>query len=362
MATSTSHIDAPSWVPDASSLPTPEQLRKLGLQSFTAIDLETTGIDPEREVIIEWGAQRFVDGQLDRAFQTFVQPGKPVPAEIVQLTSITDHDVADAPDFAEANRQFGEFWKSTPVVGHHFDFDLGFLKASTKRSLPHAAPYPCKGKPVYDTSQLVRVVLPSETGYGLGSLVKSRGIIHRKAHRALDDAVATGWLFLMLVKEALELDYQTVATQLRFLEGSRHPLQRFLSKLGNYLAETELTRPITRMTIGAPETVEELEEQALPTEAPDWKESDYRRIFGHGGEMSLAFPGFEERSQQAQMAVAAYQAFRDNRFLCVEAGTGTGKSLAYLAPALAWAASGKMEKRRVIISTGTKNLQDHLCN
>ncbi len=349
-------------MPDASSLPTPEQLRHLGLQSFTAIDLETTGIDPERESIIEWGAQRFVDGHLDNTFRTFVQPGKPVPPEIVQLTGITDHDVADAPDFAVAYRQFGEFWTPTPVVGHHVDFDMGFLKALTKRSLPHATPYPCKGKPVFDTSQFARFLLPSETGYGLGSLVKSHGIEHRQAHRALDDAVATGWLFLMLVKDSLELDFQTVATQLRFLEGSRHPLQRFLSKLGNYLAETELTRPITRMTIGAPETVEELEEQSLPTEAPGWEESDYRRIFGHGGEMSLAFPGFEERPQQAQMAVGAYQAFRDSKFLCVEAGTGTGKSLAYLAPALAWAAGGKMEKRRVIISTGTKNLQDQLCN
>lgn len=334
----------------------------MGLQSFTSIDLETTGIDPEREFIIEWGAQRFLDGQLDGTFRTFVKPGKPLPAEIVQLTGITDHDVADAPDFIEAYRQFKEFWKPTPVVGHHVDFDMGFLKALTKRTLPDPATYPCKGKPLFDTSQLARMLLPSETGYGLGALVKSRGIELRQAHRALDDATATGWLFLTLVKDALELDYQTVATQLRFLEDTRHPLQRFLSKLVNYLAEAEVSRPITRMTVGAPETVEELEQQSLPAQAPNWKESDYQRIFGHGGEMSLAFPGFEERPQQAQMAVAAFQVFRDGNFLCVEAGTGTGKSLAYLAPALAWAAGSKMEKRRLIVSTGTKNLQDQLCN
>ena len=350
-----------SWAPDIDELPTPEELKRLGLGVFTAIDVETTGLDPDTERVIEWGAARFVNGQLDGTFRSFVDPGKSLPAEITQLTGITEQDLKGAPDFAEVYHEFLQFWEPGAIVGHRVDFDLDFLKASIKRLFTERPSSVLKEKHVFDTAQLARVVWFSETGYGLSSLVRARKIQRQRAHRALEDATATGWLFLMLVKEALELDFQTVATFLRFLEGSAHPLARFFSKVGNVLAGQEIAKPITR-GISIPIPKEEAEGEPVLRQAPAWGEKDFQRIFSQGGEISQAFNGFEERPQQARMAVAVHRAFRENRFLCVEAGTGTGKSLAYLAPALAWAAGKPTERRRVIVSTGTKNLQEQLFN
>jgi len=357
------HNDTLAWAPDTSVLPSPESLDRLGLGTFTAIDVETTGTEPEKERVIEWGAARFVDGRLDATFQTLVNPGKPLPAEITGLTGITDKDLQRAPDFTQAYSEFGRFWEPSPIVGHHVDFDLDFLKASVRRYVPAAVPPLFHGRPIYDTAQLARALLPSEIGYGLTALVRSRKIHRPRAHRALEDATATSWLFLMLVRDALELDFQTVATQLRFLEGSRHYIQRFLVKLGNVLAKQELSRPIrTSSVVPVPAGLEDIEDDALPRQAPLWREEDYVRIFSAGGDIARAFPGFEERPQQATMAAAVHKAFRENRLLAVEAGTGTGKSLAYLAPALAWACANPVERRRVVISTGTKNLQEQLFN
>jgi len=354
-------IENISWAPEADRLPTAGELKRLGLGSFTAIDVETTGLNPDTEQIIEWGAARFVDGRLESTFQRMVNPGKKLPQEITTLTGITDLDVKDAPSFAEVYQEFVQFWMPGVVVGHRVDFDLDFLKSSTKRLLLAKPSALFTEKLTFDTAQLARVLWHSETGYGLSSLIRSRKIKRQRAHRALEDATATGWLFLMLVKEALELDFQTVATFLRFLEGSPHPLARFFSKVGNVLAGQEMTKPIS-MRVSVPILEEEPEGEQLPRQAPSWGEKDFLRIFSQGGELSKVFSGFEERQQQATMAVAAHRSFRENRLLCVEAGTGTGKSLAYLAPALAWAAGKPGERRRVIVSTGTKNLQEQLFN
>jgi predicted DnaQ family exonuclease/DinG family helicase len=352
-----------TWSPATESLPSPGELDRLGLGTFTAIDLETTGLDSDMDRIIEWGAVRFRGGRLDATFRTFIAPERPLPEEIVQLTGITDEHLDGAPDFEEAHGKFMDFWEPSAVVGHNVEFDLDFLKASWRRMSFDHPPAPFQRSSIHDTSQLSRILMPSETGYGLGSLVRSQKIHHQEAHRALADATATGWLFLMLVKEALELDFQIVQTQLRFIEGGRTHLNRFLAKLGNVLAQREIEKPIRRATLVAePEKGEDIERPELPKQSPGWKESDYGRLFSRGGEISRALDGFEERPQQAEMAMAVHRAFRDRKFLCVEAGTGTGKSLAYLAPALAWATAKLGERRRVIISTGTKNLQEQLCN
>src|ERR687894_1589318 len=82
-----------------------------------------------------------------------------------------------------------------------------------------------------------------------------------------------------------------------------------------------------------------------------------QEIFGRGGLIARAHPDYEYRPGQVEMAGAVLRAFEERRHLIVEAGTGTGKTLAYLVPAIAFALA---EKKRVIISTGTKNLQEQL--
>src|SRR3990172_11009743 len=102
-------------------------------RTYVAIDLETTGLDPDRDAIIEVGAVRFgLDGACE-TFRTFVDPKRAIPYRIQRLTGITDGDVAGAPLFAEIAADLEAFVGADPVVGQNVSFDLGFLQQALVR-------------------------------------------------------------------------------------------------------------------------------------------------------------------------------------------------------------------------------------
>ncbi|MDR3552902.1 MAG: exonuclease domain-containing protein, partial [Clostridia bacterium] len=128
---------------------------------FIAFDLETTGLGYENDRITEIGAVRIVGGIVTDSFDTFVNPHRHIPAEITQLTSITDAMVADAPDEDEAVRLFLEFCGAAVLVAHNAAFDTGFIKAACRR---------CGMKfdsTFIDTIPLCRVLLPELKKYKL---------------------------------------------------------------------------------------------------------------------------------------------------------------------------------------------------
>ncbi|MFR7646734.1 MAG: PolC-type DNA polymerase III, partial [Butyricicoccus sp.] len=98
-------------------------------------DLETTGLNPASEEITEIAAVRVVEGEIRDSFQTYVNPHKPIPAEITELTGISDETVADAPDLDKAVPEFlawageGQY----PLVAHNAGFDMGFLRTACQR-------------------------------------------------------------------------------------------------------------------------------------------------------------------------------------------------------------------------------------
>src|SRR5512146_2425053 len=96
-------------------------------RTYIALDLETTGLSPERDAIIEVGAVKFRDGEPTDRFGTLVNPGRPIPYEVQQLTGICDADVVGKPRFMDIAGQLMRFVGPLPVVGHNVSFDLGFL-------------------------------------------------------------------------------------------------------------------------------------------------------------------------------------------------------------------------------------------
>ena len=102
-------------------------------RTYVAIDLETTGLDPDRDAIIEVGAVRFgLDGACE-TFRTFVDPKRAIPYRIQRLTGITDGDVVGAPLFAEIAADLEAFVGADPVVGQNVSFDPGFLQQALVR-------------------------------------------------------------------------------------------------------------------------------------------------------------------------------------------------------------------------------------
>ena len=161
--------------------------------SFVVFDLETTGFSPRYDEITEIGAVKIEHGRIVDRFSTFVNPLRPIPPKIVELTNITDDMVADAPTIDEALPLFEDFIGDGILVAHNASFDSRFVEYRRKD----------KGNyPTIDTLLLAQCLDLHIKNYKLGTLAKRFGINLQGAHRAVNDAEATAELFLHLERLA----------------------------------------------------------------------------------------------------------------------------------------------------------------
>lgn len=163
--------------------------------TFIVFDLETTGLNPASEEITEIAAVRVVEGEIRDSFQTYVNPHKPIPAEITELTGISDETVADAPDIDTAVPDFLQ-WAGEgqyPLVAHNAGFDMGFLRTamgrlSIERELTSI-----------DTLEMSRLMLPHLNKFKLNLLAKELKVGPFEHHRASEDAAVLGRIFVKLL-------------------------------------------------------------------------------------------------------------------------------------------------------------------
>ena len=166
--------------------------RSLAETTFVVLDLETSGGSPNLGAhITEIGAVKIRGGEIIGKFQTFVNPGTPIPYFITELTGITDEMVFDSPSINETFPTLLEFLGSeheTVFVAHNAPFDLSFLKAA---AVMHEYPWP--KFVVIDTAKFARRVLRREevADCKLGTLANFFNATVSPTHRALDDALAT---------------------------------------------------------------------------------------------------------------------------------------------------------------------------
>lgn len=179
--------------------------------TFVVLDLETTGLSPERAAILEIGAVRVRGGVVEAEFDELIDPGRPIDPRITRLTGIGDADVAGRPQIGTVLPRFLDFARGATWVAHNAPFDLGFLRANAAE-LGLAWPAP----PVVDTLRLARDLIDrGEVGsYRLGALAAHVGAAHRPSHRALADARATVAVLHHLI-ERLAGHEVTTAEQLR---------------------------------------------------------------------------------------------------------------------------------------------------
>ena len=321
-------------------------------RTYVALDLETTGLNSEKDTIIEVGAVKYRDGQPVEEFDTLVNPGRPIPYEITLITGIRNEDVLGKPSFERIAVALERFVGSAAVVGHNIDFDLGFLRA--------------KGLFIenqgLDTWELASVLVPARPSYSLGSLAVHFGIPSPAQHRALNDAVVTGQLFEILCERAGLLPKGVLAEIVRLVHRSSWPL-------GEIFTEAARAAGLSRVAASAPPLEQvvpscslfdawQCAEQMTPNDQPAPVDvEELAAMLQPGGVFADLFPTYEHRPQQVQMLQVVAEAFNIGHHLMVEAGTGTGKSVAYLLPAIAYAAQNN---DRVVISTNTINLQDQL--
>ena len=326
---------------------------------FVALDLETTGLDARSDAIIEVGAVRFAYDchaapfcyrVVDR-FVTFINPQRPIPLRITQLTGIRDSDVADAPTIDRVIPELLAFVSVDveAVVAHNASFDFGFLQAAGVNF----------HRPTQDTFELASILLPGMASYSLGELTRALEIPLPEAHRALDDAEAAAQLFTYLLRHIQELPPWIGRTLAGCgNEADWSPLSLFLRQRDALVAGTR--PPPLAHASGQPgwEGVSEsllLDKAATSHTIPD---EHLQMLFAANGPLHQTLgEHFEERQGQVDMAMRVLQALNTGDHLIIEAGTGTGKSIGYMLPAAMWSMANQ---RRVVIATNTIALQEQL--
>lgn len=156
--------------------------------SFIAFDFETTGLSPTADAIIEVGAVKYCDGEVAETFSCFVDPKRPVPSRITQITGITNRMVKGAKTIYEVMPAFLEFIGDMPLVAHNARFDADFLA----NNLPPG--YRLRNQ-VYDNLAACRETFPYIQNHKLPTVISHLGIKVAASHRALDDAKATAQIF-----------------------------------------------------------------------------------------------------------------------------------------------------------------------
>lgn len=316
-------------------------------QMFVALDVEATGLEAGTDEIIEVAAVKFTTTEVLETFSQLVRPRHSLPLKITRLTGITPQMLADAPLFGEVAPKLAAFVRTAPIVGHSIEFDLRMLRA---QGMSFA-------QPAYDTFELATLLMPRLPAYRLSALSAALGVRHEEIHRAMGDADATRAVFVHLLGRIQALDLQELAEINRITARMNWPLRTLFSDV----ERTRVRHVFVEATRPAQETPARPRDEIIPLKPTgDERPIDraaVQRFFAPDGPMGRAFDGYEQREQQVQMAEAVTDALNTGMALMVEAGTGTGKGLAYLTPAAMFAAQ---RGERVVVSTNTINLQDQL--
>jgi ATP-dependent DNA helicase DinG len=318
---------------------------------IVVVDLETTGNSPKKgDKIIQLAAMVVQDGAVVDSYTTFVNPGTTVPSFIEELTGINDEMVKDAPEFSEIAPKVLELLDGAVFCAHNVQFDLGFLQAELEE-----AGYNRFSGPSFDTVELAKVTLPTADSYKLTELSDRFSFNHSRPHQADSDALVTAELLIHFIEQLAKLPLVT----LEQLEKLASWLKSDLSMLFSHILSDK------RKSIADIDPDLEVHRGIALRKKKELPHSDMEAsgIQYPAGEqdktmlLSSGLTAFEKRDGQFLMMDKAYEAMKENKHIIIEAGTGVGKSLGYLLPAVFFS---KQHRTPVVLSTFTIQLQEQL--
>ena len=319
------------------------------LDEYISFDLETTGLNPDIDRITEISACRFINGKFSEEFTSLINPGISIPKNIIALTGITNNMVKDAPIISDILPDFSAFIGTTPLVGHNIDFDYTFIRnnfESTDLTMPES--------PLYDTLSLARSFIYFYNSFSLGSLCDYYGIKIENAHRAGADALCTGELFLYLIQEALSRPLSLIQRIENLFRHTTVYNNELFTNILNVSVQFNTIDGLMSSPINykLPDNSFEYSGSGktdMPDSPDEW--------FAEQGAITCNWSGYEKRSSQIELVRDTFEAFSESQILAAEAGTGLGKSLAYLSSGFL---AANQKNTSLVVSTYTKNLQSQL--
>ena len=326
--------------------------------TYISIDLEMTSPRADKRSIVEIGLIKFRGGKTLATWSSLVNPQVDLPFAIQVLTGIDPADLRRAPTIDQLASQVKEFVGQFPLMAHSVAHDVTAL-ANQGIVLTNQT---------IDTFELASVLLPQLSSYSLAALADHFKIPFPRQHRAVADALVTRDLFLHLLEVAKGQDQLILDEVVRLVSGSAWSLEGLFSRLAAQKRSSSTGASIwqvaatgagfEKLMLGLVGATGRDDPSLEPAE--ESRPIDIERLtslFAPAGALAKQMSGYEQRRSQVQMLKAVGTVFNDEGQLLVEAGTGTGKSLAYLLPAAEFAIQNS---ERIVISTNTINLQDQL--
>lgn len=322
--------------------------------TVVAIDLETTGPDPFKDQIIEIGAAVYQGGKITATFSELAAATAPMTSQIIKLTGINPAMLEGCPPLKEVMGRFLEFLpKDALCIAHNATFERTFLQRSSDNRFTEM---------ILDTVGLSRICFPELESHSLACLADFLDIVPENAHRALSDCETLLKLWQALLDQSIKIPLPVIG-EINYLLASqeKHPFREYFRRLEAEVIARDFGKqhPPRFEDVFTEDDIRPPQQEEL-SDKEDWIKLDRSKVewvFQEGGFLEKSFDNFEPRPGQVQMAGEVVEAFNNGRHLLVEAGTGTGKSLAYLVPAVIWA---RENRTPVIVSTNTKNLQAQL--
>ena len=324
--------------------------RSFGLieDDVIVLDTETTGLSCAENELIEISAARLRGREVVDRFDTFVHPNGLIPLEITELTSITNADVAHAPRAEEAVAALEEFVQGCPVIAHNATFDRSFIE-SVKGGVRVSDIW-------IDSLALSRIALPRLSSHKLATMAELFGCV-AVSHRASDDVEALCGVWRILLCALTDLPGGLMRLLADMHPDVRWPYRPIFSFLaGERQGETFSLEAARAQVMQADAEPDHIDADELPgLTMPRRDEIELR--YAPGGLVNDMYASYEPRAEQIVMASEVRDAFATSTHRVIEAGTGVGKSIAYLVPA---AEAAKRNKITVGIATKSNNLTDQL--
>ena len=315
-------------------------------KNLVSLDLETTGLSPGKDKIIEIGAVKTdSNGNQIEEFNSLVNPGILISDFIENLTGISNDDVLSSLKFADIVDEFQSFLDDSIIIGHNIEFDLRFLSEEGLKL----------NNKFVDTWRFSQIMLPDLLDLSLGSICNYLDINQQNAHRALSDAKFTLEVFLLLSEKYKNLDNKLQTAICNIISGKDNELFFLFNSVLN-----EIDPNLKNNIFFSPMEIIPKHNIKEKTKGNYFNYGDdvLQEIFSSNSEiLNKVLSNFSYREQQLDMSKVISDCIKNQHSAALEAGTGVGKSLAYLLPAAIFALkTGK----RVLVSTNTINLQDQL--
>ena len=297
---------------------------------FVVVDIESTGLAPDINEIIEIGAVRVVANgsgwKITDHYSQLIKPIQDIPPVVRSLTGISESMLVDSPRFKEIAAEFLEFIGDGIFVAHNALFDLRTINTSLLR-----AGYDELKNKMLDTQDLVAIAYPMMPSHRLGDIVQTLQIKTDNLHRALADAEATGHVLIQCIATIKKLPTPIIMTMQKIVAHCNNPIKDIISAAAAEkmaaLSGTELLEIHNwKQEIKPRQRFKKSTYTKEPEDATPVDIAQIELFLGKTGALAKSFPGYEDRPEQIEMAKTILGCLNNDEHLLIEAGTGTGKS------------------------------------